>query len=251
MTRSRLLMAIGIMSVLTGFLSACLPPAPAYGSLTISTSFESTESRGFSGYRKSACQGESIKMSWEIISGSNPRILVSPPQSLEPTLATTPIAKTGETSVTIRDAATITLRIDDAEDGYQQEVKLVMIPESICKGFPLELRGNYAGTLEQATPLTASVPHTLELYWDVDSSQLEASLIRTSNETTKRVTTNMVCNSLDQEDKVTCIYDPEGAAILTLEGIVTAAGYQGTYQGVLEGATFQTPTSGTFSFVKQ
>ncbi len=165
-------------------------------------------------------------------------------------LESTSVANKGERTVAFKDTVTIFLNIAATENSYKGEVQVVTIPEGICTGFPLELRGSYAGTLEQATPQVASLPHQLTLSWDSIADTLHATLSRGASDT-ESATSEMTCTPLDQEDKLTCVYDPPGAAVLTLEGTVTTTGYQGNYQGVLEGTTFQTPTSGTFNFVKQ
>lgn len=245
----RLVLMTGLfVAGVTSLLATSEPPSYAYGSLSVTTPFNSADYSSKLG----VCKGEAINIRWEIFGGSNPRVSASPPQNIEPTLPSTPVNNTGETTVTIKDAVTISLNIDDAKDGYQTQVQVVVIPEGICTGFPLELRGNYTGTLEQVTPQVASLPHGFSIRWNNNNDTLGATLTRGSSRTESSNTTfEMSCTVLDQEDKLTCVYDPSGTAILTLEGTVTATGYQGSYQGVLEGATFQTPTSGTFNFVKQ
>ncbi len=202
------------------------------------------------------CAEERFKLTWEIYNGRNPKLTASPTQNLEPPLESLSLSNKGEVDFTFKDATTLTLTID-ADEPYRYERQLVTIPASICTGFPLELRGNYIGSLEQVTPQVASLPHLLTVRWAADNERLAASLVRgTTLPDDPKVpppnpTFAMTCTPLEQEDKLACVYDPSGAVILTLEGTVTGAGYSGTYQGVLEGTTFQTPTSGTFNFVKQ
>jgi hypothetical protein len=201
------------------------------------------------------CAGERFTLSWEIYNGRNPKLTASPSQNLEPPLESLSLSSKGETQFIFKDSATLTLTIDAGEP-YRYERSLVVIPASICTGFPLELRGNYTGTLEQVTPQVVSVPHLLTVRWAADDGLLAASLVRGTvlpdpKAPPPNPTFAMTCTALEQEDELTCVYEPPGAAVLMLEGRVTSAGYAGTYQGVLEGTTFQTPTSGTFNFVKQ
>jgi hypothetical protein len=238
-------------------LASGVAPTFAYGNLSVTSSFNAADENYY--YSKlGVCKGEALKIKWEIFEGNNPILSASPAQNVEPALTSAPVANTGEKAVTLKDTVTISLNISDSEDGYQSAVQVVAIPEGICTGFPLELRGVYTGSLEQATPQVASLPHDLILRWDNFTDTLRASLVRTPSsnlgaalsQPEPNTAFEMMCTPQDQEDKLTCTYDPEGEAILTLEGIVTATGYQGSYQGVLEGTTFQTPTSGTFNFVK-
>jgi hypothetical protein len=229
-------------------------PSFAYGSLSVTSTFNS-ESIDFG--KIGVCKGESIKIKWEVFEGNNPILSASPAQNVEPALTSAPVANTGEKTVTLKDSLTISLNISDSEDGYQNAIQVVTIPERICTGFPLELRGIYTGTLEQATPQVASLRHTLSIRWQTSDDTLRANLVagsessQPSTPSQPATSFQMTCTAIDEEDKLTCIYDPEGAAILTLEGVVTSAGYQGSYQGVIERTTFQVPTTGTFSFVKK
>jgi hypothetical protein len=200
------------------------------------------------------CAGERFTLSWEIYNGRNPKLTASPSQNLEPPLESLSLSSKGETQFIFKDSATLTLTIDAGEP-YRYERPLVVIPASICTGFPLELRGDYTGTLEQLTPQVVSVPHLLTVRWAADDARLAASLVRgTVLPNPEAPPTNptlaMTCTALEEEDKLTCVYNPPGAAILTLEGTITATGYEGNYRGVLETTTLQVPTTGTFSFSK-
>jgi hypothetical protein len=236
------------LAVLISLAGCYLPPNYAYGNLFVLTSYTSDSYSVEVG----ACKGEILTLRWNVGEGKNPTLMASPTQNIEPQLPSR-VANSGEIQVTFKDNVTISFTIDGGQD-YETERRIVAIPEGVCTGFPLELRGAYAGTLEQTVPQVASLPHRFVVRWNDGSDTLRASLVRstgTAEPPEPGTIFEMTCIPLDREDTLTCVYDPAGDVFLRLEGTVNSTGYEGTYQGVLEGATFQTSTSGTFKFIKQ
>jgi hypothetical protein len=244
-----LLLCIGVAS-----LTSCDPP-PAYGSgsLEVATKFVDTNMAYYLP-EIGACLGEAVSINWEVFEGTGSSLTASPSQNIEPALEPGLGKGKGERNVTFKDTLTLSFIVTGTEYNDEETITIKRMPDAICTGFPLELRGNYAGTLEQTTPQPASLPHALNIQWEVTKNVLGGLLIRgaTSPDPNAPLQSNNIrCTPLELEDKLTCVYTSSGATVLTLEGTVTATGYSGTYQGVLEGLTFQTSVSGTFNFVKQ
>jgi hypothetical protein len=225
-----------LLGVLVSLAGCYTVPSYAYGDLFVTAPYTSDESYSL---EVGACQGETLTVRWNVGEGKNPKLIALPAQNVEPPLPSR-LEKSGEVQVTFKDSVTISFTIDGGQD-FETERQVVAIPEGVCTGFPLELRGNYTGTLEQTTPQSASLPRDLELYWD---ESLKATL-----STQNLIDVRLACQALDFEDELICNYD-HGAETLRLEGTVTSAGYVGTYEGATIGQAFKTTVRGTFNFGK-
>jgi hypothetical protein len=229
------LIFLGVMSL---FASGSSPP---YGDARFFVVPEDETATG-------TCSGDTFIVTWQVLEGDSPTLSAVPSGNVEPRLSQTEVEREGRLLVTVRDDAELFL---DVYNGTELSLTIIdtakiTIPDSICTGFPTDLRGGYRGTLEQITPQAASLPHQLNVYWDGDREALVAILVRADIPVVE-----MICTPFDAEDNLTCVGDPPGEVFWRLEGTVTERGYEGSYQGVLEGATFQTSTSGTFTFIKQ
>jgi hypothetical protein len=226
---------------LTGLLTGCPGPEP-YSDVSVVTAYYPEE---FIYAYVPVCRGEEVFLKWQSYNGQI-RFSGSPQQNVEPALESfTNLPQSGQIAVTIKDVVEVTATTGGIY--YSQLVQTFeLIPEAICAGFPVEIRGNYTGILEQVTPQPSTLDYRLRVYWEQYSKTLRASLQgATSSEF------DLTCTTLEQEDRLSCVYFSQSGAKLTLEGTLTATGYSGSYQGIIETTTSQFPTSGTFNFTKE
>jgi hypothetical protein len=230
-----------LLFCLTGLLSGCPGPEP-YSNVSVVTAYYPEEII-YAGVP--VCKSEEVILKWQSYNGRI-RFSASPQQNVEPALESfSNLPQSGQIAVTIKDSVEITATTGGIY--YSQLVQTFeLIPDPVCVGFPVDIRGNYVGVLEQATPQPSTLNYRLRVYWEQYSKTVRASLQGMTGSEFE-----LTCTTLEQEDTLSCVYFSQGGAKLTFEGTVTATGYRGTYQGVIETTTFQTSTSGTFNFVKQ
>lgn len=184
-----------------------------------------------------ACEGESVLVRWNTFEGNGGTLTTEPAGNLDPDLRNRAVTSTGELTTVVLGEVVIIFRVGSDPDA-QREIQL--IPPDLCTGFPVDVVGRYEGTLDQTDPDVRTLERALRFYWDGDA--LRATL---SSDT---AADQLTCTAFVDDDRLVCRDGEVGDERLLLDGLLTAAGYQGSYQGLNEGAGVVTPFAGSFDF---
>jgi hypothetical protein len=189
-----------------------------------------------------ACINDELILSWNVVSGSTSILSAIPKENISPLLIDRTVDLQGELPITVKGPSKINLLYDQRGSTiYQASAEIRLLPDDLCNGFPIDIRGDYEGTLEQTLPQVASLPRSLSVY--LLGNALAADL------KTETSSIALYCTTSAQDDMLTCTQGQEEITF-KLEGQITSAGFEGTYEGTQKGSSFETNTSGTFRFSK-
>lgn len=229
------LMVVLIFGILS-LLATSEPPVyyPAYMELV-------SEANEPYGKFAEVCPNETLQLRWDIPQGKQPILNVVPSANTTPELINKEVDMQGDLTLTVKGNTEITLVYDERyEKIWQTEVT---ISTDICTGYPIDIRGNYMGTLEQTLPSVATLNRTLDIYWS------NAELLASLNSDAANIL--MICTTSAQDDTLSCHEESEEKATFKLEGTFTATDFTGTYEGIQKGSSFEIAIKGTFGFIKQ
>jgi hypothetical protein len=194
-----------------------------------------------------ACSGEQVRAQWGFYEDDGVTLTANPLGSLSPDLDKQRFANSGEFLTRVLGKTVITLEAGATKNS----VPLELIPEDVCKNFPINLIANFSGTLQQARPTQALLDRVLKLRWRDNALQAILTAAPTVQEQEPYTDTRIApCQLLPDEDKLTCSAGDVQNPNLRLEGIITAEGFTGTYQGFDESTASTVSFEGTFDFKK-
>jgi hypothetical protein len=231
---------IGIVLVgalgLFGLLATSEPPVyyPAYMELF-------SDANEPYGQFAEVCPNDILQLNWDIPQGKQPTLNAIPSNNLIPALINKEVEMQGSSSLTVKGKVEITLTYDERFEKIWQTQ--VVISTDVCAGYPIDIRGNYVGTLEQTQPEVAILNRNLNIAWS------NGELVALLNSDVSNIL--MSCITSLQDDTLSCIEETEGKVTFKLEGKFKTTDFTGTYEGVQKGSSFETAIKGTFSFVKE
>jgi hypothetical protein len=230
---------VGIASII-----ATSPP-PNYFTI-ITANNNANDSYYRSGNEQSfACLNEKVTVKWYVSSAVT--LNAVPNGQLNPDLTNKKAESSGTFETEVLGAVTVTMTSDEPK----REVVLGLLPELVCKGFPINLITDFAGTLQQASPTAAMLNRSLKFRWRENALQaiLTTDPIRQEQEDLAD-TVKAPCQLFPDEDKLICLSGDEVNPRLRLEGIITVEGFTGSYKGFDESTAGTVSFEGTFNFQK-
>lgn len=231
---------MGLIVILTFGIFSLLATSepPVYYTASMELLSETNESYG---QFAEVCPNEILQLRWNIPQGDSPTLNAMPSNSIVPVLVNKQIEIQGQLPITVKGKAKITMIYDERYDKIWEAE--VTISTDVCTGYPMDIRGQYVGTLEQTLPEVATLNRNLDIYWL--NGELRASL--SSDNSNIR----MLCKTSIEDDTLECIEEIEEKVTFKLRGKFTATDFTGTYEGIQKGSSFETAIKGTFSFVKE
>ncbi len=191
------------------------------------------------------CPEESLILRWVVSEGNRSILNAIPSVNISPTFVDKSVNKEGEVEIITKGDVEITLVYDQRNSSISEaKASIKMIPQAICTGYPMDIRGNFRGQLLQVEPENATLNRDLTIYWS------DGKLLATMVDLVSSGTIQFVCTADDLTDSLQCIERTESKVTFKLGGKFTATDFSGTYEGIQQGSSFETSVSGTFSFKK-
>lgn len=192
-----------------------------------------------------ACLNEKVRLEWGIPDASSVTLTATPSGNLNPDLN----KRKTESYSTLETVALGDVVVSLEAGDLKIDVALKLLSEDVCTGFPINLITNFEGTLQQTLPETALLKRQLELRWRGNALQARVSDTVTNED--GYITESLAnCQLFPEEDRLVCLAGDEANPRLRLEGIVTAEGFAGSYQGFDESTGSAISFEGTFDFKK-
>ncbi len=228
---------LGVVSII-----ATSPP-PNYFTIVTANNNESDNYYGPGSEQPFACLNEKVIVKWDVYSPVT--LNAAPNGRLNPDLTNKQAESSGTFETEVLGAVTVTMTSDEPK----REVALGLLPELVCKGFPVNLITGFSGTLQQALPTAAVLNRSLKFRWRENVLQAILTTESTSPESYFETRISR-CQLFPDEDKLICLDGEETNPRLRLEGIISADGFTGTYEGFDESTVGNVSFEGTFNFKK-
>jgi hypothetical protein len=230
---------VGVASII-----ATSPP-PNYLSIITANNNENDGYYGQGIEQSSACLNEKVTVKW--YASSAVTLNAVPTGQLTPDLSNKKAESSGTFATEVLGAVVVTMTSDQPS----REVALSLLPEVVCKDFPINLIANFSGTLQQNVPSAAVLNRSLQFRWRENALQAIVTTEPTSQYGETYADTKIApCQLFPDEDKVICSAGDPQNPTLRLEGIVTADSFTGTYKGFDESTAGNVSFEGTFAFTK-
>jgi hypothetical protein len=182
------------------------------------------------------CSEDKAKLELFIVNGETATLTAVPLENVLPELDGKLISPSSQSQMLeVQVLGEVKLTLVSPKGGGEEVIK--MIPNEVCRGFPVNLIADFEGTLEQTLPEPASLPRAIEMRWR--NATLEASL------------SGATCQLFPDEDRLLCLAGNETNPGLRLEGQVVNDTFAGSYEGFVTGTATQVNFEGTFNFVKR
>lgn len=233
-----LLVSLGFATII----ATSPPPPPRFVIITANNNFFNDYSAEETVF---ACLNEKVRLEWSIPDTTSVTLTATPFGNLNPDLNKQQGESYGFLETTALGDVTVALE----SGSLKFEAILNLLSEDICTGFPINLIANLEGTFKQTVPEAVFLSRRLELRWR--GNALQAKLIRKEANQEGGVSESLTnCQLFPSEDKLICLAGDEANPRLRLEGVVTAAGFTGSYKGFDESTGSSISFGGTFDFNK-
>lgn len=234
---------------IASLLASSTPPLSLYA--------ETLNGRGNYTHLAYVCQGETIALSWEEYTDAALTLRADPAESFAPPLTERQASASGSLEVTVLGDAEVILEGAGQPDG---ELRIELLPESLCEAFGFPLIGWYEGTLEQTSPTLETLPRQLALYAEpyaeLIGDEEKPRLYLELGEKVWAYPPFIVPCTLDvAAARLSCAseeqYVNSDPSTFQLTAQITENGLRGSYSGTNVDAGSTIPFAGTLSFDKQ